>query len=181
MIQAQLHFIPSIADGSSLLILGGGTGWWLEELLKHKPGVHVVFVDIADQMIQLASNRMKGSARVKFIEGTVTDIPADLKVDYVVTHFYLDLIPESQLSQSIIEIVRHLKPGGRWMVTDFMPPAKWNHRIISWIMHRFFRIWTRHPNSRLINWEQSLMNNGLNLVSEAYYFDGFIKTGLYRY
>ncbi|NJM24788.1 MAG: hypothetical protein HC859_03975 [Bacteroidia bacterium] len=49
--KAQLCFAGHIPDGASVLILGGGTGWYLRALMKRRPTCKVHYVEASKKMI----------------------------------------------------------------------------------------------------------------------------------
>src|SRR5687767_498288 len=55
--RAQAHFLSMIPAGSSVLILGGGSGWILPELLRQSRPARVLFLEPSAQMMQRAKRR----------------------------------------------------------------------------------------------------------------------------
>src|SRR5882762_1794152 len=102
IIDAQKHFLKLIPNRAAVLILGGGSGWILKDLLRERPEVYVCYVDASKEMITLAKKGTQ-SPRIVFIHGTENDIPKQ-QFDIVLTHFYLDLFSAGSLPTVIAKI-----------------------------------------------------------------------------
>lgn len=175
--RAQYHFLNSVNTHDQVLILGGGTGTLLNTLLTLKPTVNVDYIDVSSKMIALARRKINPAATVNFITGTEQNIP-DQTYDVVITNFYLDLFPEETLKTVIQKIKPHLKADGQWLVTDFVYNKFW-HKVMLWIMYRFFRITTGIEAGKLPAWEIELKQAGLSLKNSKGFFGQFIKSSHY--
>ncbi len=59
IIKAQVSLLKFIPANSSVLIIGGGTGWVLEELAKiHQEGLTIIYVENSSKMIALAQKEI---------------------------------------------------------------------------------------------------------------------------
>ena len=175
---SQLHFLSHLQPDHRLLILGGGSGDLLKAILEKQPKLIIDYIDISSKMIKLARQKIPAAATVNFIEGTEQNIP-DTTYDAVITNFYLDLFPDAALSQVIATIKKSLPTNAKWLVTDFVNEKIW-HRIMLWIMYRFFRITTGIEASRLPHWESALLKSGIQEVESAKYYGRFIKSSVYK-
>ena len=176
--KAHKHFIDKIPQGSRVLVLGGGTGNFLTELLK-VPNVQVCFVDTSSVMLKFAKRRGE-NRNVKFIHGSVQSVPADLKFNVIITPFFLDLFSDRALAEEIRKInARAESEEVLWLVSDFTDDAGWK-RAFLWVMYGFFRITCGLQTSALPAWHQALSDQGLIEQQVAFLYNGFIKTALYR-
>ncbi|RZL54089.1 MAG: methyltransferase type 12, partial [Pedobacter sp.] len=51
-VNAQINQLHNIPKDSSVLIVGGGTGWILEEIVKlHPSGIKIIYVEISAKML----------------------------------------------------------------------------------------------------------------------------------
>src|SRR5579872_6146211 len=96
LVESQKTFLKKIPNQSTILILGGGTGWILVELLKAQPNCEVWYIEASQKMISLSKEKTKSDNRVHFIHGTEDQIP-DVKFDVVITNFYLDLFDDDSI------------------------------------------------------------------------------------
>ena len=90
-VQAQVNQLKYIPEKSSILIVGGGTGWILEELAKvHPSGLDIVYVEISQKMIALSKTRDVGNNNVEFVHLGIEDFKTDLLFDAILTPFLFD-------------------------------------------------------------------------------------------
>jgi tRNA (cmo5U34)-methyltransferase len=179
VIHAQLHFLNSIEDGSRVLILGGGTGWILKELLSLRPGCEVYYVEASDKMISLSKAKIQSHHRVHFIHGTEESIPTPLQVDVVITNFYLDVFSIQQLQVVASKINDSVRARGGWIVTDFASD-KWWHILLLKVMYRFFKTFCKIEASRLPDCAAVIKGLEFAEVDSKEFYNGFIKTTFYK-
>lgn len=175
--RAQAHLLDVIKTNDRVLILGGGSGDLLKQLLKNKPQISVDYIDISEKMIGLARERNQNPTTVNFIIGTEQNIPTGT-YSIIITNFYLDLFSDNTLPHVIHKIKVHTNPGTQWLVTDFVSKKNW-HKIMLWVMYRFFRITTGIEARSLPDWERHLTHTGLDQTGSSVFFNGFIKSCCY--
>lgn len=180
IINSQKYFLDKTEDGSKVLILGGGSGWLLAELLKQKPNCEVWYIDASEKMISLSKSKIETGYVVHFIHGIERDIPLSIKYDVVITNFYLDLFTDQQLADVIIEIQSSLKPGAHWIATDFVNDKKWWQRMMLKTMYWFFRITCHLESQQLPEWNKSMEKARIKEIESKTFYKGFIKTALFQ-
>ena len=178
--ESQKYFLNKIPDYSKVLMLGGGTGWLLAELLKSKPNCEVWYIDASEKMISLSKSRIETGHTVHFIHGTEQDTPASINYDVVITNFYLDLFTDHQLTEILNKILRSMKPGAHWIATDFIDNKKWCQGMMLKMMYWFFRITCNIESHQLPEWDKSMEKVGLKEIGSKTFYRGFIKTTLYQ-
>lgn len=127
LLQSQIWEIPHLPEHCSVLIVGGGAGGFLYELVRSGKARHVCYVDISPRMVELSKARIERllrgagdhACRVEFITGTVDDIPAWNVYDAVITNFFLDLFTTEETVRLVAKLDCHLRPGGLWCFSDF--------------------------------------------------------------
>lgn len=179
LIDAQLHFLNRIPSNGEVLILGGGSGELLEHLLRVQPNCKVCYIDASEKMITLARNRVGSHEGITFIHGTEKSTPQALQVDVVITNFYLDLFTIESLRQVIRTIKAHMKPGGIWLVTDFVKTNRVLDNALLRAMYWFFKITTRIEASDLTDWRAVLRNHFAEPESKSFR-KGFVRSSLFR-
>ena len=104
-----------------VLDVGTGTGMLAIEFAKGIPTVEVVGLDLSDVALELArdnAQRSRVSSRVSFEKGDAEDMPfEDDTFDLVISGNTLHLLKNPV--RMFNEIQRVLKPGGRFLVSDF--------------------------------------------------------------
>jgi ubiquinone/menaquinone biosynthesis C-methylase UbiE len=181
IVNSQKYFLNKIQDYSKVLILGGGSGQLLVELLKLKPNCEVCYVEASERMIVLSKNKIKRTSMVHFIHGTEEDISRSIEYDALITNFYLDLFTEYQLADIIVKLQSAMKPEAQWIVTDFVSNNKWWQETMLKVMYWFFRITCDIESQQLPEWDKAVEKIGVKEIESKTFYRSFIKTSLYQF
>ena len=178
LVNSQLHFLGCLPKGGNILILGGGSGGILPPLLATSPSTRVWYVDASSAMIRKARERLLEDClpRVTFIHGTEESIPLDVTFNAAITHFYLDLFPETAVAAIAQKIWHVMSDDGVWLVTDFRRDGNLWHRILLWLMYRFFVMACGIAARKLAAWDDILKEAGFTGLQSASYYGGFIQS-----
>jgi tRNA (cmo5U34)-methyltransferase len=179
--ESQKYFLNKISNYSNVLILGGGSGWLLAELLEIKPNCEVWYIEASEKMISLSKSKIKNEQTVHFIHGTEQDIPLSIKYDVVITNFYLDLFTDHQLENVVTKIQSSTKLGAHWIITDFVDNNKWWQKVMLKVMYRFFRITCNIESHQLPEWNRFIEKTGVKEIESKRFYRGFIKAALYQF
>src|SRR4051812_8861289 len=69
---AQRFMLQMVPPCSTVLLVGGGTGWILEELAKKYPsGLKITYIDSSSKMILLSGKRNVGKNKVIFMQADI--------------------------------------------------------------------------------------------------------------
>ncbi|AMR30242.1 hypothetical protein A0256_01805 [Mucilaginibacter sp. PAMC 26640] len=181
LVKAQTYFLPHIPPNCSLLVIGGGTGWILEEIAKvHSSGLKISYVEISSKMMALSRRRNAGGNKISFINQAVEDVKFDTQFDVVITPFLFDNYPDDKLEGLILHIHRMLKPEGIWLNTDFQLTGKWWQFALMKTMVLFFKILCGVESWRLPNVDTHFQKLGYQPTSNKSFFYDFIVTRVYR-
>ncbi|MDH4059010.1 MAG: class I SAM-dependent methyltransferase [Cyclobacteriaceae bacterium] len=175
--EAQFSLLSDITTSSSILVLGGGTGTWLNQLLTINRDCQIYYVEASSKMITLARRGIVDADRVHFIHGTEKHIPS-LSYDALITFFYLDMFSDNQLRKLVSCLQPHLKLNSKWLVVDFVNTKIW-HAILLRIMFFFFRCIGAISNSKLPDWEGTLNDASYQVVGTGSFFADFIQARIY--
>jgi len=141
LVNAQLFLLQAIPAGARILIVGGGTGWILEEITKlHPSGLTITYVDASEKMIALSRKRNMGNNRVTFIAAPIETASMDGPYDVALTPFFLDNFKEGSLQKIATVIDKRLAPGGKWLYCDFQDTDIFWQKAVLKIMYVFFRV-----------------------------------------
>lgn len=168
--QAEARAYAQVRPGDRVLVVGGGTGKALPDLLLQSPQ-EVVFVDASAQMVARAKQAMP--------EGTVRWVVRDAlefrdlqPFDCISTPFFLDLFPQQQAVAMVAHLSTFLRPGGKWLVTDFsLKHANQRQRALVQFMYAFFRITTGMQARFLPDTEAIFASQGYRLLHHT---EGFV-------
>lgn len=181
-VQVQLDLLPYIKPGSRILIVGGGSGWILEEIAaRHASGLEMVYVEISIRMLRLSKKRYYGKNKVSFIHGAIENITPTDNFDVIITAFLFDNFAKKRATMIFNRLNALLKPSGIWLFADFVLEngrANFWKKIILKLMYTFFRLICHVEARHLINMTP-FFEDYVPLASSIKYF-GFIKGIAYQ-
>lgn len=175
---AQSQLIEHIPHGN-VLILGGGSGEFLNLLEEARFNGSVVYLDSSSAMIRLSAQRTV-SFPVEFICGLAEEYQSGRIYNAVVTNFFLDVYRDDQLQRMIETISGQTAYGAIWYVTDFTNGGQPHHKVLLWMMYRFFNLTGSIDARSLPDWNSALGASGWELQRQAKTDHGFITTCVYR-
>ncbi len=177
--RAQAVFLDRIPAGASVLIVGGGTGRLLEPLLTGNPSARITYLEASARMLALTSRRMLRRqllGTVVFRLGDETMLRSDEQFDVIITPFVLDLFTAQTLRTRLLPRLRIvLKPGGQWLITDFVRTDLWWQRALLWSMIWFFRLTARVEARQLADWQALMDETDLTLWDRHPQLSGLVS------
>lgn len=181
LIKAQVYLLQYIPANTNVLIVGGGTGWILEELTKIYSGdLKIAYVEVSANMLALSKKRNTGNNQVTFINDAIENILLPADFDVAITPFLFDNFTEATAGKVFNHIHTSLKPGGLWLNCDFQLSGKWWQNILLKSMFLFFRIVCRIEGSRLPNIDKRFENGNYKIIAEQTFWGDFITSKAYR-
>ncbi|MCE7996541.1 MAG: class I SAM-dependent methyltransferase [Roseivirga sp.] len=178
--RAQLAFLEHLPTTGRALVIGGGTGWILKEVVKRRPGLQVDYVEASEKMLALSRRKVASdNHQVNFIHGTEKSVPSS-DYDCIITNFFLDVFSENSLKRVMSLLREKLGSGGMWICTDFRSAGKRNHQFLIWLMHRFFGLFASLEANRLLDFRPFFDKEGMILKEESEFRNGLIFSALYR-
>jgi ubiquinone/menaquinone biosynthesis C-methylase UbiE len=188
--RAQLALLPEVKDINTAVIVGGGTGWFLVELLSRTNVRHVTYVDLSASMLRKSKELLERTHpewmnRVEFRLGSHESLTeADGPYDLVVTNFLLDLFSDENCFKIAQALSKRLAPSGRWMFVDFLVPerglARWVAIPLYAGMFTFFRIMSETESRMPPDYEAALTRLGLTRYMEKQFHFKMIRAWLLR-
>src|SRR6195952_3766612 len=180
LIWSQVYLLGYIPAGSRVLIVGGGTGWILEEIAKLQPsGLKLTYVEISAKMMALSRKRDAGGNEVVFINDAVENAQLKDEFDVVITPFLFDNFTEETLQKVFAHIHASLKAGALWLNADFHISGKWWQRILLSSMLLFFRIICRIEAKKLPDIDGVFERYHYKIAQEKSFFGDFIVARVY--
>ena len=181
LVNAQSWLLNSIPKKANILIVGGGTGWILEEITRiHPDDLTITYVEIAANMIALSEKRITGNNEVFFINNAIENVVLPADFDVVITPFLFDNFTEETLQRVFCHIHKLLKPGGLWLNVDFQLTGKWWQNILLKTMFIFFRLICGIEASKLPAIEQRFKEKGYKTIAQKTFFGDFILSTAYK-
>ena len=178
--RAALAGLP--AGAPHVLILGGGTGWVLAEVLRRCPAATVLYLEASPRMLARARARLQPGqlAQVEFRHGTQAALASGESFDAVLTFFVLDCIAAPELPGALDQLRAALQPGGRWLLADFRPARRGWRRWLLTAMFWFFRLTTRLRARELPDFAAALAARGLRGESKGHFYGGATEAVVFQ-
>lgn len=185
--KAQLYLLPYIPENSKVLLIGGGSGWLLEQLIFTGKYLDILYVDAAPGMLQLAQKKYSSlkathNCQVEFRLGTELSVLPTEQFDIIVTPFLLDLFPAPRLQQLMQKLATALHPKGLWLFADFWPenqPPVWWQKLLIWGMYTFFGIVSDVQPNALPDYAPHFDRLGLQEIANQSFYAGFVQAKVY--
>jgi ubiquinone/menaquinone biosynthesis C-methylase UbiE len=188
--RAQIELLPALRETQRALIIGGGTGWFLLELLDRTDVEHVLYVEKSEIMLDksrelLAARAPQWANRVEFRLGTDESVTAqDGVFDLLVTNFFLDLFNDTNCSHMIEKLAANLGPTGRWLFVDFhTPEAGWRRTAsdaLFKVMYGFFTLTSHIESRRPPEYQATFDRLGIVTELEEQFYATMIRAKLLR-
>ena len=176
-----------IPPNSRVLIAGGGTGWYLEELLKVNKVKKVLYIESSSEMMMLSQKRIEGinhDAELEFINSPIEEVTINEKFDVIITNYFLDLFKEAQLKIMVAKLYIHLEKNGLWLISDFKINQNPFHKIwqkcLLKIMYLFFKFTSRVEANHLSDFRFFIEALKLKKNNSEEFFYGMIESVIYK-
>jgi ubiquinone/menaquinone biosynthesis C-methylase UbiE len=181
LLNAQIFLLQFVPPGSSILIVGGGTGWILEELARsHPAGLRITYVEISAKMMALSQKRDTGKNEVLYLNSAVEDAELSGNFDVVITPFLFDNFTEATLQKVFTCLHQQLKPNGLWLNADFQLTGKWWQNVMLKTMFVFFKLLCGIEASVLPAIEEQFTQQNYTVIEQKTFFGDFVVSKVYR-
>lgn len=181
LINAQVYLLQFIPADTSVLIVGGGTGWILEELTRlHSSGLQITYVEVAADMMARSRRRNTGQNNVTFINDAVENVKTGTDFDVIITPFLFDNFTTETTDKVFRHLHQLLKPDGTWLNCDFQLTGKWWQTVLLKSMFFFFRLICGIEASKLPEVQSLFKTNKYQLIDEKAFYGDFVGAKVYR-
>tara|TARA_B100000212_G_scaffold104261_1_gene77105 strand:+ start:1001 stop:1762 length:762 start_codon:yes stop_codon:yes gene_type:complete len=151
-----------------ILLVGEGTGLFLERLLEVNAQAKVTVVEQSEQMMKRAKRRVaeKDLSRVTFRKLSFEKFDSSKRFDAVCTLFFWDCFTQGQIRSMLPLLERHSKRGALWLDVDFFENPHGSTRTGIWhyllirFLYGFFGLATGIEARRIVNIEPLAKENG---------------------
>lgn len=114
-VREKAYSIASVKEGLLAADIGAGTGFITEGLIQR--GLKVIAVDQSEEMLEQMRQKFSNCQGIDYRQGEAENLPiCDNTVDYAMANMYLHHVDNPMTA--IKEMVRILKPGGKFVLTD---------------------------------------------------------------
>ncbi|GAA3956404.1 class I SAM-dependent methyltransferase [Hymenobacter algoricola] len=183
--QAQRKALEALPPGYPyVLIIGGGSGWVLLEVLRQRPNARVLYVEASPLMLVKSRETVRRhapehAAQVEFRLGTQTSLQPQESFDAVVTFFFLDLFAPAPLRLIVEQLAAARRPGAPWLLADFCPPRTLWQRALLVSMYGFFRLTTGISAWWLPRIHAELTRLGLQPRQQTFFYRGMVEATIF--
>ena len=183
-LKAQIEQLENIPANSRILIVGGGTGWILDEIAKmHPGGLNITYVEISEKMLELSKKRDVKENTVTYVHTAAEDFKGRDSFDVILTAFLFDNFNAARIDTVFNVLHSKLKPGGLWLFCDFYyqqgSGKTWKYYLLK-TMYLFFNRISDVEAKELINTEGHFEALHYVPIQIAYHYSGFIKAITYK-
>jgi len=183
-VNAQINQLQYLPKDSSVLIVGGGTGWILEEIAKIYPsGLKIVYVEISAKMIALSKKRDCKNNQIKFVHLGIEDFGVDIVFDVILTPFLFDNFAAQRVAKVFGQLNAYLKKDGLWFLVDFSLDknnGNWWKWLLLKSMYSFFKLLGIVEANHLIDMNPYFLNAGYKILALRSYYGNFIKAVIFK-
>ncbi len=181
LVKAQQYLLAAIPANSRVLIVGGGTGWVLEEIAKiHAAGLSITYVDSSPKMIALARERNACGNKVTFIAAAIEAIEPPDVYDVVLTPFLFDNFTDAGMRKVFAYLNNSLEPRGIWLFCDFRKTDVFWQRAMLKVMYLFFRMSCGIEAKELPKTEECFAECGYKVKKHETFVKGFVVSTVYE-
>ncbi|WP_210521446.1 class I SAM-dependent methyltransferase [Hymenobacter terricola] len=179
--KAQRAALGGLPGGAPhVLILGGGTGWVLAEVLSQRPAATVLYLEASRNMLARARARLsrecpQAMPQVEFRHGTQAALGPAEGFDAVITFFVLDCIAGADMAGALARLRAAQRPGAPWLLADFRPARRGWRQVLLALMYTFFRLTTGLQARELPDLRAALAHLGLQFSSRGTFFGGAVE------
>jgi len=181
---AQVELFGYVAAGSRMLIVGGGTGWILEEIADRYPaGLRITYVESSGEMMRLARRRRVGASLVSFVELPIEEFVTAERYDCILTGFLFDNFSVLVAERVVGLLSPMLELDGSWLFADFYYRRResrfWQGLLLR-VMYFSARLICKVDARELPDMDGLFEQAGFVPVRVSWYYRGFIKAVAYR-
>ena len=183
-INAQVEMLKYVGGGSRVLIVGGGTGWILEELAAiHPAGLRITYVEPSGVMMALSRKRDCRKNEVSFVSLPVEQWVSEGRYDCILTGFVFDNFTAAHSAMVFRLLHDLLRAGGYWLFAEFFLEkgrGKWWQALMLRSMYWSARLICRVEASELADTDPLFAAAGYKKLEMRFHYYRFIKSIAYQ-
>lgn len=105
MLTALINAIPDNKENPKVLDLGCGTGNITQKLLTRFPQAEVTCLDLSENMIKIAKNKLSQYKSIKYLIGDFTETEITEKYDAIISSLALHHIPNDKEKEEMYQAI----------------------------------------------------------------------------
>ncbi|MCA0333666.1 MAG: class I SAM-dependent methyltransferase [Bacteroidetes bacterium] len=180
----QRKLIPALKDGDRMLIIGGGSGWILEDINRlSRQNIEITYIEESERMLEMTKKRQFNPLVVNIIQADIFEYSLLGKYDIIFTPFIFDHFNLQESQILFDKLNSHLTSGGLWLHTDFTYESshgKWWKRLYMSVIFLFFKWVIGLKNNTLTNMEPIFQKENYQCLYKKYTYMNFIQGSIWE-
>jgi tRNA (cmo5U34)-methyltransferase len=182
--RSQTCLLNGLPTVDNVLVLGGGTGTFLVDMLKKVSVSQIDYIDISQGMITQAKKKVVAAGlfdKVNFICGSEQDIP-EKKYDLICTNYFLDCFSDADLLQLMPLLQERVADHGHWLFTDFhlQKRSSFSRKFFVGFLYVFFKVTCHLTVKKLPDFELHFEKLDLEKEQESYFSAKLLRSVLFK-
>jgi SAM-dependent methyltransferase len=182
--RSQTRLLPELPSCQRALVVGGGTGVFLEQLARQTTA-HITCIELSQKMLDRSQARIVAQLpdampRIHFVRADVAEFASDAPFDLICTMCLLDCFDEPELERVMRQLSAQLAPDGCWLFHDFEPQGPIGRAVV-WLLYRFFRLSVALSASRLPDMPAAFARHGFGEFASHWDIAGLVVSRLYQF
>ena len=184
--RCRFHFLMRCSHARHALVLGDGDGRFTARLLASNPNVHVEAIDASRAMLAQLRKRARHICRDADTRLSTREIdirqftPTSNDYDLVVSHFFLDCLTDSEVTNLIARVTPHMTQDATWLVSEFAVPEQgWRRlgaRMLIRSLYLAFSLLTQLNVRAIPDYAKAFSDNRFHPVDKAELLVGMLIT-----
>ncbi|MBF0597250.1 class I SAM-dependent methyltransferase [Faecalibacter rhinopitheci] len=170
--------LKHLKSGNRILWIGGGSGWFLQELNSLQINLEIDYVELSKVMVDKASSKIYENLKVNYYCEDMFSFNYNRGYDVVISAFIFDHFTEIQCEKLFRKINPFLIKGGKWFYLDFSTKQTKFQQFLTQSMIMFFNVVAGLNNSHFPKIDH--LFNEFELVEEVFYFKKYIRAQVFR-
>ena len=184
--RTRQHHLPQLSHCRRALVLGDGDGRFLARLLYLNPQLHALAIDTSATMLHLLRQRCAFAApRLRTAQTSALTADPPPHTDLIVTHFFLDCLPQPEVVALTQRLAAATAPGTLWLVSDFAIPTSALLRPFARLyiraLYLAFRLLTGLRTQHLPDPQTALTRAGFLRIASHQHLGGLLYTELWQH
>lgn len=176
--KAHQVILNHLKQNDRILWLGGGSGWFLEEIDLLGIKLEIDYVEVSSVMMDKAKSKILYNYEVNFIQEDILKFNTSQKYDVVITAFIFDHFKAEECELMFHRFNQNLNRNGKWIYIDFCEDQNLFQRILTRSMVLFFNIIAGIKTQDFPKIERLFSN--MKLIESKNYFLKYIQAKVYQ-
>lgn len=153
------------------LIIGGGTGNYLLNVLRYEASKSITYLDLSSRMIHLSKEKVhlefpQKAQKIEYLVEPVQHFQTLKKYDCIHVPFILDCLNETDLRATLQVLKRSLKKDGLLYFSDFYSDERSSqfHLFHIKTLYSLFNLFIDSKRNKLPDFELEFKNNGFEVL-----------------